>query len=157
MKKNTDTADLAVNKKAFHLFSILDKYEAGIVLQGTEVKACRAHSINFQDAYADFHNGELFIKNLHIGPYKNGTIYNHDPIQPRKLLLHKKEILRIIGKMSQKGLTLVPLSMYVKGSRIKVQIALARGKKEYEKRDDIRKREDRVEMDKAMKRSLLGK
>ncbi len=153
VKKET-IVELASNKKARHLYEVVDSFEAGIVLSGTEVKSSRMHNISFNDSYADISRGEMFIKNLHIGPYKNGTIYNHEPIHPRKLLIHKKEIIRIEGKMSQKGLTLIPLRMYAKDSWIKVEMGLCRGKKEYEKRDDIKKKEAKAEIAREIGKSL---
>lgn len=152
-KKGT-VVDLASNKKARHLYEIVDSFEAGIVLTGTEVKSCRSHNISFTDSYADISRGEMYIKNLHISPYKSGTIYNHEPVHPRKLLVHKRDIIKTEGRMTQKGLTLVPLRIYSKGPWIKIEIGLGRGKKEYEKRDDIRKREAKAEIDREIGKSL---
>lgn len=152
-KKDDEIQDLANNKRAYHDFEILETYEAGIVLSGSEVKSCRKHSINFTDAYAEIRVGEAYLKNVNIAPYHFAS-NNPNPIRTRKLLLHKAQILRVAGKLSQKGLTIVPLKMYLSGSRVKVLLGLARGKKKYEKRDDIKKREAQAEMDRAMSKSV---
>ena len=152
-KKETDIQDLANNKRAYHDFEIQETYEAGIALSGSEVKSCRKHSINFTDAYAEIRAGEVFLKNVNIAPYHFAS-NNPNPIRTRKLLLHKAQIIRIAGKLSQKGLTMIPLKMYLSGSLIKVQLGLARGKRQYEKRDDIKKREAQAEIDRAMTRSV---
>jgi SsrA-binding protein len=152
-KAEPDIQDLANNKRAYHDYEIQETFEAGIALSGSEVKSCRKHSINFTDAYAEIRAGEAYLKNVNIAPYKF-ALNNESPIRTRKLLLHKAQILRIAGKLSQKGLTLIPLKMYLSGSRIKVQVGLARGKRQYEKRDDIKKREAQGEIDRAMTRSV---
>lgn len=158
MKKKGDAfVDLARNKKAFHLYEIVNRYEAGISLQGTEVKSCRDHKISFKDSYAEIKGDELYLRNLHISPYKHGTLYNHEPERPRKLLLHKREIMKLKGQVSQKGFTLIPLRVYLKEYLIKVELGLGRGKRQYEKRDDIKQREARVDMDRGMSRSLKSK
>ena len=152
-KKDDEIQDLASNKRAYFDYEILDTYEAGIVLSGSEVKSCRKHSINFTDAYAEIRAGEAYLKNVNIAPYHFAS-NNPNPIRTRKLLLHKNQIVRIAGKLSQKGLTIVPLKMYLSGSRVKVQIGLAKGKRKYEKRDDIKKKEAQAEIDRAMTRSV---
>jgi SsrA-binding protein len=137
-KKNTASV---TNKKAFHNYEILERFEAGIVLRGTEVKSLRAGRASFKDAYATIVNGEVWIFNFHISPYEHGNVYNHEPTRPRKLLLHKREIKRLYGKTEERGLTLVPLQYYFKQGKVKFEIALARGKKIYDKRKDIAKKD----------------
>ena len=133
---------LAKNKKAYHNYFIEEKIEAGIVLTGTEVKSCREGKISFKDSYCDFEEGELYLKGVYIAPYKHASpTFNHDPERDRKLLLHKRELKRLIGKIKEKGYTIVPLSFYLKGKHIKVEIALAKGKKLYDKREAERKRD----------------
>lgn len=132
---------IATNKKATHDYFILEKYEAGIVLKGTEIKSIRQGKVNLRDSFARIIKGEIFLMNMHISPYTHGNVFNHDPLRDRKLLLHKKEIARLAGKVAQKGLALVPLSLYFKNSRVKVELALVKGKKLYDKREDIKKRD----------------
>lgn len=132
---------LATNRKARHEFFIEDSYEAGIVLTGTEVKSIRQGKVNIKESYAVIENGEVFIQGMHISPYEQGNIYNVDPLRVRKLLLHRREIRKLIGETKQKGFTLVPLSIYLKDGRVKVEIALAKGKKLYDKRDTIAKKD----------------
>lgn len=143
---------IAQNRKARHLYRILESFEAGISLLGSEIKACRAHNVSFKDSYAALKGEELFLYNLHISTYKSASYQNHDPVRVRKLLLHKKEIKRLIGKTVQKGLTLVPLKLYLKGRWLKIEIALAMGKQNFDKRDDIKKREHKIEMDRAFRK-----
>jgi SsrA-binding protein len=133
--------DAARNRRAFHDYKILETYEAGIALQGTEVKSIRAGMANIKDSFARMVKGELFLINAHINPYSHGNISNHDPLRDRKLLMHRREIDKLIGKMNKKGLALVPLKMYFKKGRVKVEIALAEGKKEYDRREDIKRRD----------------
>ncbi|MDY0236605.1 MAG: SsrA-binding protein SmpB [Gudongella sp.] len=128
---------LATNKKARHEFFIEDTIEAGIVLKGTEVKSIRQGKVNIKESYANIDNGEIFINGMHISPYEQGNIHNVDPLRKRKLLLHKKQIRKLIGETKLKGLTLVPLSVYLKDGKVKVEIAVARGKKLYDKRQTI--------------------
>src|SRR5512135_414869 len=142
---------IAQNRKAFHDYSIEDTVEAGIVLVGTEVKSLREGKANLKDSYVLIKDGEVLLLNCHISPYTHGNIMNHDPVRTRKLLLHKKEIARIQAKALQKGYSLIPLKIYFKESRAKVEIGLARGKKMYEKRDTIKKREADREIERAMK------
>jgi SsrA-binding protein len=125
------------NRKARHDYFIDETYEAGIALTGTEVKSLRAGRVNLKDSYAQVDNGEMFLHNMHISPYEQGNRYNVDPIRARKLLMHRTEINRLFGKVKQQGLTLVPLKLYFKRGRIKVEIALAKGKKQYDKRDAL--------------------
>lgn len=132
---------IATNRRATHDFFILEKYEAGIVLKGTEIKAIRQGKVNIKESFARIIKGELYLINMHIGHYSHGNIYNHEPLRDRKLLMHKKEIAKLVGKLSQKGLTLIPLSLYFKKNIVKVELALAKGKKLYDRREDIKKRD----------------
>lgn len=129
------------NRKARHNYFILESLESGIVLTGTEVKSLRKGNANLQDSYAEIRNGEIWLEGMHISPYEQGSIYNHEPRRRRKLLLQKKQIRKLIGSLKEKGLTLVPLSVYFKGPYAKVELALARGKKSYDKREAIAKRD----------------
>ncbi|AFY61457.1 SsrA-binding protein SmpB [Synechococcus sp. PCC 6312] len=141
------------NRQARFLYEILDTYEAGIVLQGTEVKSIRAGKVNLRDGFARVRDGEVWLMNVHISPHDTtNTHYNHDPRRNRKLLLHKEEIRKLIGKVEQKGLTLVPLRMKLKNGRVKVEIAVARGKKLHDKREDLKQKQDKRDMERAMKR-----
>ena len=132
---------IANNKKAYHDYFILDTYEAGIVLHGTEVKSLRMGKCSIKESFIRIENGEVFIYGMHISPYEKGNIFNKDPLRVKKLMLHKAEINKLIGKTKEKGMAIVPLKVYFKGSLVKVEIGLARGKKLYDKRDDIRKRD----------------
>lgn len=140
------------NRQARFLFEILETYEAGIELLGTEVKSIRAGKVNLRDGFARIRNGEVLLMNVHISPHQTASqVFNHDPRRSRKLLLHRKEIRKLIGQVEQKGLTLVPLKMYLKDGWIKVSIGLARGKKLYDKREDLKQKQDKREMERAMK------
>ena len=145
---------VAQNKKARHEFFIEQTLEAGIVLSGTEVKSIRQGKVNLKDCYATIENGEVVVSGMHISPYEQGNIYNKDPMRSRKLLLHRYEINKLIGLTQQKGLTLVPLQLYFKRGKVKIEIAVAKGKKLYDKRDDIAEREVKREIDRKMKESL---
>jgi SsrA-binding protein len=140
---------VSTNRKAYHDYFIEDTCEAGMMLTGTEVKSLREGKANLKDSYVLIKGGEAFLLNCHISPYSHGNILNHDPLRTRKLLLHRKEIEKLWGKLTQKGYTLVPLKIYFKDSRAKVEIALARGKRQYEKREAIKEREAKREMDRA--------
>ncbi len=142
---------IANNKKAFHDYFIEDKYEAGISLAGTEVKSLRMGKCSVKESFIRIENGEVIIYGMHISPYEKGNIFNKDPLRPRKLLMHKYEINKIAGKMAEKGYTVVPLQVYFKGSLVKVEIALARGKKLYDKRQDIAKKDMRRESEREFK------
>lgn len=142
---------LATNRKAYHDYHIDETYETGIALTGTEIKSVRAGSVNLRDAYAQVRNGELWMMNVHIAPYEPASRENADPYRERKLLMHRKEILRLFGRAQEKGLTLVPLRIYLKKNRAKVEIGLARGKKQYDKREAISKRDAAREMERAVK------
>ena len=137
------------NRKARHDYFILDEYEAGIVLLGTEVKSLRLGRANVKDAYARIRGGEVFLHNMHIGAYPFAAYGNHDPLRPRKLLLHKDEIKRLTGKLEEKGQTLIPLQVYFREGKAKVTLALGKGKRKYDKREAIRKREEKRELDRA--------
>lgn len=142
---------IATNRKAYHDYHIQETFEAGISLLGTEVKSLREGRANLKESYAIIKDGEVFLFNCHISPYSHGNIENHDPLRTRKLLLHKKEISKLWGRISQQGLTLVPLKIYFKGGRAKVSIGLAKGKKQYEKRESIKENEAKREIDRHMK------
>ncbi len=156
MKKEKQKRDagtvLSSNRKAFHDYHIESKFEVGLVLLGTEVKALREGHLNLRDSYAAIHRGEVILHNCHIGAYSHGNQMNHEPLRPRKLLLHKKEIERLQAKVQQKGLTLVPLRLYfnVRG-RVKLELALGRGKKTYDRRDTVKQREAKREIERALK------
>lgn len=142
---------LAQNKKARHDYFILETIEAGIELFGTEVKSIRGGRVNLADSYAHVDKGEVFVLGMNISPYEQGNIFNRDPLRPKKLLLHKKEIRRLIGLSAQDGFSLIPLSLYFKGSRVKLALGVCKGKKLYDKRDDIAKRDSKRNMDRAFK------
>jgi SsrA-binding protein len=147
---------IATNRRARHEYEILETLEAGLVLRGTEVKSLRAGLVNFKDSYATVRNGEVWFLGCHISPYSHGTDANHDPERDRKLLLHEREIKRLTGKIAERGLTLVPLKLYFKGGRAKLEVGLARGKKLHDKRSALREREVRREMDKAARAGRRG-
>jgi SsrA-binding protein len=152
MAKEQTEKIVASNRKAYHDYSIEEKFEAGMVLKGTEVKSIREGRVNLRDSYATVDHNEVILHHCHISPYSHGNIMNHDPLRPRKLLLHRKEINKLLGKTQQKGLTLVPLRIYfTPRGHAKVELALARGKKEYDRRDAIKEREAEREMQRAKK------
>ena len=148
---------VATNRRARHEYEILETFEAGLVLRGTEVKALRTGQVNFKDSYATVRDGELWLLGCHVSPYSHGTDANHDPERDRKLLLHRREITRLVGKIAEKGLTVVPLKLYFKSGRAKLEIGLARGKKLHDKRAALRERETRREMDKAARVGRAGR
>lgn len=141
----------AQNRKAHHDYYVEEKYEAGIELAGTEVKSVRAGTLNLKDSYCSVRDGELFVLGMHISPYEKGNIFNKDPVRPRRLLMHKREIRKLHALVKQDGYTLVPLSVYFKDARVKVEVGLCKGKKNYDKRDAAAQRDARREMDRAMK------
>lgn len=143
---------LAKNRKALHDYAIDERFEAGLVLQGSEVKSLRDGKVTLGDAYADIRSGELWLINAQVAVYPFAHQRNHEPLRDRKLLVHKQELRRLVGKVREKGYTLIPLSLYLKGPRVKVEIALARGRREYDKRDVIKEREQEREAAKAMRR-----
>jgi len=147
---------VATNRRARHEYEILETVEAGLVLRGTEVKSLRAGLVNFKDSYASVRNGEGWLLGCHISPYSHGTDANHEPERDRKLLLHKRELSRLSGKISERGLTLVPLRLYFRAGRAKVELGLARGKKLHDKRSALREREVRREMDKSVRAARRG-
>ncbi len=149
--KNENIKTLAQNKKARREYFILETLEAGIELAGTEVKSARQGKINLTDAYASVQNGEVFIKQMNISPFEKGNIFNRDPVRDRKLLLHKREIMKLIGQLKQDGFALIPLSVYLKGSLVKVSLAVAKGKKLYDKREDIAKRDAKRNIERTLK------
>ena len=142
---------VAQNKKAYHDYFVEEKFEAGIELFGTEVKSIRAGNVNLKDCYCDIKNGELFVIGMHVSPYEHGNIFNRDPLRQRKLLMHKREIMKLTGLVSREGYTLVPLSLYFKGPRVKMAVGLCKGKKNYDKREDIARRDANRDMERAMK------
>ncbi len=142
---------IAPNKKAYHDYFVLEKYEAGIELYGTEVKSLRQGAVNLKDSYCEIKNGELFVTGMHISPYEKGNIYNREPLRPKRLLMHKREIIRLYSKVKEDGLTLIPLSLYFSGSRVKVEVGLCKGKKLYDKRDSDAKRQASRDIDRTMK------
>ena len=148
-KENFKT--IAENRKARHEYFAIESMETGIELVGTEVKSLRLGQVNLKDSWCSIDNGELFIKGMHISPYEKGNIFNRDPIRVRKLLMHRKEINRLFGKIKQDGLTLIPLSLYFKGSRVKVQLGLCKGKKLYDKREDAAKKDAKRQIERAVK------
>jgi SsrA-binding protein len=155
-KAKTDGKLIANNKKAFHDYFILDKYEAGISLSGTEVKSLRMGKCSIKEAFVRIENEEVYIYGMHISPYEKGNIFNKDPLRPRKLLLHKSEIRKLLGKTKENGVTIVPLRVYFKGSLVKVEIGLAKGKKLYDKRQDIAKKDQQREAQRDFKVRNLG-
>ncbi|MBE5878424.1 MAG: SsrA-binding protein SmpB [Lachnospiraceae bacterium] len=142
---------VANNKKAYHDYFIEEKYEAGLVLHGTEVKSLRLGKCSIKESFIRIENGEMFIYGMHISPYEKGNIFNKDPLRVRKLLLHKREIMKLLGKIKEKGYTIVPLQVYFSNGRAKIEIGLARGKKLYDKREDIAKKDQRREAEKDFK------
>ncbi len=151
-KKENEIKIIATNRRAKHHYSIIETYEAGIVLKGTEVKSLREGKANLSDSYASIERGEVFAHNLHISPYDKGNRYNPDPKRDRKLLLNKREIRRLIGAVTKKGFTIVPLKMYFKKGFAKLELAVAKGKKLYDKRVDIKKRDDERDIERYMKK-----
>lgn len=151
--KNENTGEklIASNKTARRDYEITDTMEAGMVLTGTEVKALRAGKANLKDSYAVVKDNEVFLRELHIGHYDHGNRYNHDPLRPRKLLLHKREISRLYGKSREKGLSLIPLRLYFKSSMVKVEIGIGKGKKLHDRRQDIKRREERLSIERNFK------
>jgi SsrA-binding protein len=153
---NQPIKTIATNRKARHDYIIEDTFEAGLVLTGSEIKSIRAGQINLRDSYATIRDGELWLINTHIAPYKQASQQNHEPRRDRKLLLHRREVNRLTGKLQEKGLTLVPLQLYLKNSRAKVELGLARGKKLHDKRQAMRERDDRRQMSRALGRRQKG-
>ena len=140
-EKKKDSRIIADNRKARHDYFVIETYEAGIELFGTEVKSLRGGGVNLKDSYCEIDKGEMFALGVHISPYEQGNIFNRDPLRPKKLLMHKSEIMKLTGLISREGYTLVPLSLYFKGSRVKMAIGLCKGKKNYDKRQDLKEKE----------------
>lgn len=149
--KDSNVKVVAKNRKARFNYEILETYEAGIELKGTEVKSVRASKVNLTEGFISIDNGEAFLKQVHISPYEQGNIFNVDPVRVRKLLLHKREIKKLIGETAQKGFTLVPLSMYLKNGRVKLSVGLVRGKNTHDKRQDMAKKDAQRSIERAMK------
>ena len=145
---------IAQNKKAYHDYFIEEKYECGIELTGTEVKSLRLGQVNIKDSYASVENGEVWLKSMHISPYEKGNIFNRDPLRERRLLMHKYEIRKLIGKLKEQGYSLVPTSIYLKGQHIKVELGLAKGKKSYDKRQSIAEASAKREIERKMKERM---
>ncbi|MBO5305595.1 MAG: SsrA-binding protein SmpB [Clostridia bacterium] len=150
-EKKSQGRVIAQNKKAYHDYFVDEKYEAGIELFGTEVKSIRAGTVNLKDSYCEIADGELFALGFHISPYDHGNIFNHEPLRKKRLLMHKREIMKLHGLVAQKGFTLVPLSLYFSGSRVKMELGLCRGKKLYDKRDDMAKNDAKRTMERTFK------
>lgn len=149
MKESTKT--IAQNKKAHHDYFVLESYEAGIELFGTEVKSLRAGRVNLKDSWCNIVDGEIFVNGMHISPYDHGNVFNKDPMRVRRLLMHKKEILKLFGTLQQQGLSLIPISLYFKGSKVKMQVGLCKGKKLYDKRATMAERDAKRNIDRALK------
>jgi len=150
-EKKQGSRTIAQNRKAYHDYFVDEKYEAGIALFGTEVKSVRGGAVNLKDSYCSVKNGELFVVGMHISPYEKGNIFNREPLRDRKLLMHKREIMKLSGLMTQKGYTLVPLSLYFSGKNVKVEVGLCRGKKLYDKRDALAEKQTNREIDRRMR------
>ena len=151
MTEKTSFKTISENRQVRHEYFVEETYEAGIELYGTEVKSLRAGTVNMKDSWCSIEDGEIFIKQLHISPYEHGNIFNRDPLRVRRLLMHKSEIHRLLGLLKRDGYTLIPLSLYFKGSRVKVKVGLCKGKKLYDKRADAAKRDAQRTIDRAMK------
>lgn len=151
---SSELQTVANNKKAFHDYFVIESLEAGIELFGTEVKSVRNGRINLKDAWCSIDGGEIFVRGMHISPYDHGNIFNRDPLRVRKLLLHKREINRLYGLMKQQGYTLIPLSAYFKNGRLKIQVGLCKGKKNYDKREDMARKSAKRDMERAVKERM---
>ena len=149
--KQKGVKEITANRKAFHEYFVLERFEAGIELAGTEVKSIRSGNVNLKDAFCTIKNGELFIRGMHISPYEHGNIFNKDPVRPRRLLMHKREILKLNARIMQDGVALIPLSLYFKDSRVKVELGLCKGKKLHDKRDSEADRQSKRDIDRMMK------
>ena len=151
MPKAKGVNQIASNRKAFHDYFVLERYEAGIELFGTEVKSIRAGTVNLKDSFCTIKNGELFARGLHISPYEHGNIFNRDPMRPKRLLMHKREIMRLNARVMQDGVALIPLSLYFKDSRVKLELGLCKGKKLHDKRDAAAERDAKRDIARAMR------
>ena len=151
MPKQQGIKEITSNRKAFHEYFVLERFEAGIELAGTEVKSIRAGNVNLKDAFCTVKNGELFVRGMYVSPYEQGNIFNRDPVRPRRLLMHKREILKLNARIMQDGVALIPLSLYFKDSRVKVELGLCKGKKLHDKRDSEADRQSKRDIDRIMK------
>ena len=151
LPRQTGIKEISKNRKAFHEYFVLERFEAGIELAGTEVKSIRAGQVNLKDSFCTIKDGELFVRGMHISPYEHGNIFNKDPVRPRRLLMHKREILKLQARVMQDGVALIPLSLYFKDSRVKVELGLCKGKKLYDKRNDDAKREAARDIERTLK------
>jgi len=151
MTKSNTNKQIASNRKAFHEYFVEERFEAGVVLHGTEVKSLRQGTVNLKEAFCQVKDGELFVLGMHISPYEKGNIFNRDPLRPKKLLMHRREIARLYGKVKQDGYALIPLRLYFKGSLVKVEIGLCKGKKLHDKRDSQAQKDARRDMDRNIK------
>lgn len=151
MPKQSGVKEIASNRKAFHEYFVLERFEAGIELAGTEVKSIRAGQVNLKDSFCAVKDGELFVRGMHISPYEHGNIFNKDPVRPRRLLMHKREIVKLNARVMQDGVALIPLSMYFKDSRVKLELGLCKGKKLHDKRDSEAERETKRDISRVMK------
>ena len=149
--KQKGVKEITANRKAFHEYFVLERFEAGIELAGTEVKSIRGGNVNLKDAFCTIKNGELFIRGMHVSPYEHGNIFNKDPVRPRRLLMHKREILKLNARVMQDGVALIPLSLYFNDSRVKVELGLCKGKKLHDKRDSEADRQSKRDIDRMMK------
>ena len=149
LPRQTGIKEISKNRKAFHEYFVLERFEAGIELAGTEVKSIRAGQVNLKDSFCTIKDGELFVRGMHISPYEHGNIFNKDPVRPRRLLMHKREILKLQARVMQDGVALIPLSLYFKDSRVKVELGLCKGKKLHDKRDSEADRESKRALDRA--------
>ena len=151
MPKQQGVKEITSNRKTYHEYFVLERFEAGIELAGTEVKSIRAGNVNLKDAFCTVKNGELFIRGMHVSPYEQGNIFNKDPVRPRRLLMHKREIMKLNARVMQDGVALIPLSLYFKDSRVKVELGLCKGKKLHDKRDSEADRQSKRDIDRIMK------
>lgn len=149
--KQKGVKEITANRKAFYEYFVLERFEAGIELAGTEVKSIRAGEVNLKDSFCTVKNGELFVRGMHVSPYEHGNIFNKDPVRPRRLLMHKREIMKLNSRVMQDGVALIPLSLYFKDSRVKVELGLCKGKKLHDKRDSEADRQSKRDIDRIMK------
>ena len=151
MPKQLGKKEITANRKAFHEYFVLERFEAGVELAGTEVKSIRAGNVNLKDSFCTIKNGELFVRGMHISPYEQGNIFNRDPVRARRLLMHKREIVKLNARIMQDGVALIPLSLYFKDSKVKVELGLCKGKKLHDKRDSEADRQSKRDIDRVMK------
>ena len=157
MAKHQGTKEIAQNRKAFHDYFVLERYEAGIELAGTEVKSIRAGQVNLKDSYCTIKNGEIFVRGMHISPYEKGNIFNRDPVRVRRLLMHKREINKLNAEVMQQGVALIPISLYFKDSKVKMELGVCKGKKLYDKREASARKDAQRDMDRIIKERLTIK